>query len=114
MTTHFLFAALLASSCLTFAADVTGTWKAEFDTQIGVQKYTFTLKQDGASVTGKASSDIGGEKRESELKDGKIEREVISFVELLNFQGNELRIAYRGQVSATEIKFTREVGDIAK
>ena len=29
------------------AADVTGVWKAEFDTQIGVQKYTYTLKQDG-------------------------------------------------------------------
>jgi len=23
-----------------FAADVTGTWKAEFETQIGLQKYT--------------------------------------------------------------------------
>ena len=35
-------------------------------------------------------SDIGGEKRESELKDAKTEREVISFVEVLNFQGNDL------------------------
>src|SRR5688572_16227224 len=26
---------------LAHAAEVTGTWKAEFDTQIGVQKYTF-------------------------------------------------------------------------
>jgi enterochelin esterase-like enzyme len=36
------------------AADVTGVWTAEFDTQIGVQKYTYTLKQDGDRVTGKA------------------------------------------------------------
>ena len=27
------------------AADLSGPWKTEFDTQIGVQKYTFTLKQ---------------------------------------------------------------------
>jgi hypothetical protein len=44
--------------------NVTGTWKAEFDTQIGLQKYTFTLKQDGAAVSGKASVDTNGEKRD--------------------------------------------------
>jgi enterochelin esterase-like enzyme len=95
-------------------ADVSGTWKAEFDTQIGVQKYTFTLKQDGASLTGKASSEIGGEKRETDLRSGKVERETISFFELLPFQGEELRIAYRGQISDGEIKFTREVGDMVR
>ena len=45
------------------AADITGTWKAEFDTQRGLQKYTFTLKQDGASLTGKVSADT--ERRET-------------------------------------------------
>jgi hypothetical protein len=39
------FLALAALPCLAFAADVTGTWKAEFDSQIGLQKYTCTLKQ---------------------------------------------------------------------
>ena len=48
------------------AADVTGVWKAEFDTQIGVQKYTFTFKQDGG-LTGKASSEAGDEKHETVL-----------------------------------------------
>ena len=27
------------------AADVTGTWKSEFDSQIGLQKYTYTLNR---------------------------------------------------------------------
>ena len=111
LSTLLSFAAIPAA---VLAAEVTGTWKAEFDTQIGVQKYTFTLKQDGANVTGKATSEIGGEKRETELKDGKFDRDTVSFVELLNFQGNELRISYHGRVADTEIKFTREVGDIAK
>ena len=96
------------------AADVTGTWKAEFDTQIGVQKYTFTFKQDGANLSGKAASEIGGEKRETELKGGKVERDTIAFFELLPFQGNELRIAYSGQIADNEIKFTREVGDMVR
>jgi len=96
------------------AADVSGTWKAEFDTQIGLQKYTFTLQQDGQAITGKANSDIGGEKREADLKEGKLDGDTVSFVETLDFQGTELRIQYTGKVSGNEIKFTREVGEVAK
>lgn len=114
MNARILLTIFTALPCLALAADVTGTWKAEFDTQIGLQKYTYTLKQDGATVTGKASSDIGGEKHEAELKEGKIDGDKISFVELLNFQGNEIRIAYAGKISGDEIKFTREVGEFAK
>jgi hypothetical protein len=47
---------LAALSLSALAADVTGTWKAEFDTQLGLQKYTFTFKQEGASVSGNAAS----------------------------------------------------------
>ena len=114
MNPRLLALALVTLPCSLVAADVTGTWKAEFDTQIGAQKYTYTLKQDGTAVTGRASSDIGGEKREAELKEGKLDGDTISFVELLNFQGNDVRITYTGKVAANEIKFTREVGDFAK
>ena len=103
-----------APAAKALAADVTGTWKAEFDTQIGMQKYTFVLKQDGATLTGKASADINGEKHEAELKEGKIDGDSVSFVEMLNFQGNDLRIVYTGKVLANEIKFTRQVGEFAK
>src|SRR5678815_2341478 len=37
------------------AADPGGKWKTEFDTQVGVQKYTFVFKVDGEKLTGKAS-----------------------------------------------------------
>src|SRR5262249_47302577 len=76
--------------------------------------YTFTLKQDGTNLTGKADSEINGQKRETELKEGKINGETISFIEMLNFQGNDLRIAYNGKLSANELKLTREVGDFAR
>lgn len=114
MKMRFLPVAFALITGAVFAANVTGTWKAEFDTQIGVQKYTYTLKQDGATVTGKASSDIGGEKRETELKEGKLDGDKISFVELFKFQDNEIRITYTGKLSDNEIKFTREVGEFAK
>lgn len=93
------------------AADLTGTWKASFDTQRGVQEYTFTLKQDGTNVTGKASVDNNGEKREVDLKEGALTGETVSFVELLSFQGNDIKITFTGKVSDNEIKFTRSVGD---
>jgi len=105
---------LAALPCGVLAANVTGSWKAEFDTQIGVQKYTFTLKQDGTNLTGKANSEANGQKREAELKEGKAEGDTVSFVEMLSLQGNELRITYQGRVSTNEVKFTREVGEFAK
>ena len=108
-----LFATAAAVVASLHAAEITGQWRAEFDTQIGLQKYLFTLKTDGEKVTGKASSDIGGEKRELELKEGKLKGEEITFVEVLNFQGNDLRIEYTGKVAGDEIKFTRKVGDFA-
>ena len=93
------------------AADVTATWKAEFDTQRGLQKYTFTLKQDGMKVTGKANVEREGEKRDAEFKDGKVEGDTVTFVEPLKIQDNEISISYTGKMSGNGIKFTRKVGD---
>jgi hypothetical protein len=103
---------VIACQLSIIAADLTGTWKAEFATQIGVQKYTFTLKQDGTNVTGKASSDIAGEKHEVELKDGKLAGDTVAFVEMLPFQGDDRRITYKGKIVGDEIKFTRKVDDV--
>src|SRR5437763_780912 len=63
----------LAAAFPCFGADVTGTWKAEFDSQIGHLKYTYTLKLDGTNLTGKANSEVNDQKREAELKEGKVE-----------------------------------------
>ncbi len=95
-------------------ADVTGQWRAEFDTQIGLQKYLFTFQADGGKLTGKAASEVNGQKRETDLKEGTIADGTLSFVELLNFDGRELRIRYTGKVGTNDIAFTREVGDFAK
>jgi len=95
------------------AADLTGKWKAEFDTQIGVQKYVFDFKVDGEKLTGKAAFERQDEKGEVELKEGKIAKDAVSFVELLNFQGQEIRIEYSGKLAGEDLKLTRKVGDFA-
>jgi len=98
------------------STDISGIWKSEFDSLIGRQQYTFTFKQDGPKLTGKASSVVGDRQRETELLEGKVHGRTISFVEVLNFQGNDIRISYTGQLSAdgNEIQFTRTVGDFAR
>jgi enterochelin esterase-like enzyme len=111
MRTRIALLTLAVASLSAFAADITGTWKAEFETQRGLQKYTFTLKQDGTAVTGKASVEREGEKRDAEFKDGKVEGDTVTFVEPLKIQDNEINITYTGKISGSEIKFTRKVGD---
>ena len=82
------------------AAGVTGTWKSEFDSQIGHQTYVFTLRQDGAKLTGKANSEAGERKREAELEQGKVDGDTVSFVETLKIQDRDIPITYTGKLSA--------------
>jgi hypothetical protein len=107
MLTVLIFTGLI---CV-FAADITGKWTTEFDSQVGLQKYIFEFKADGAKLTGMAISNIGGVEAKTALTEGKINGDEITFVENLNYQGMELRISYKGQISGDEIKFSRTVGD---
>ncbi len=111
MKTALTLLTFALASLTAFAADITGTWKAEFETQRGLQKYTFNLKQDGATVTGKASVERDGEKREAEFKDGKVDGDTVTFTEPLKIQEREINIVFTGKVAGDEIKFTRKVGD---
>jgi opacity protein-like surface antigen len=91
------------------AADISGKWSASFDTQVGKQSYTYEFTVKGTQLTGKAKSENG----ESEIQDGKVNGDTVTFVENLKFQGMDLRIEYTGKVvSSDEIKFTRKVADM--
>src|SRR5262245_28965275 len=102
-----------ALALLVYAADLSGKWKAEFETQIGVQKYTFEFKVDGEKLTGKAFYERMNQKGEVELQEGKINGDEIFFVENVKFEGNELRIEYKGKIAGDEMKLTRKVADFA-
>lgn len=75
----FLFT-LVAVPAIGFAADLSGTWKSEFDSQIGRQKYTYPLKQQGDKLTGKANSEINDQKHETPLSEGKVDGDKVSFI----------------------------------
>jgi hypothetical protein len=90
-------------------ADIAGKWTASFDTQVGVQNYTYTFKVEDAKLTGTAESQFG----KTEIAEGTVKGDEISFVENLNYEGNALKITYTGKISGDEIKFTRNVADMA-
>jgi opacity protein-like surface antigen len=99
-----------AMAAAVLAADVTGTWTASFDTQVGVQKYTYTFKADGNKLTGKAKSELTG--TETEIVEGTVNGDEISFVENLNFQDMPLRIVYKGKMAGDDLKLTRTILDM--
>jgi hypothetical protein len=106
-------AVLFLGALPALAADVTGKWTTEFDSQIGLQKYTFDLKVDGEKVTGKASFERMGQKGETDLLEGKLVGDQLSFVEMFEAMGTPVRIEYKGTVKGDEIAFTRQVGEFA-
>jgi hypothetical protein len=114
MTTRKLIFAivLITAFCVAaLAADFSGTWKAAIESQVGVQNYTFTFKVEGEKLTGKAKSEFA--MAETEITEGIVKGDDISFVENLMYDGMPLKIVYKGKISGDEIKFSRNVADIA-
>ena len=110
LRTSLVLAALIFGTLVcVYAADISGKWTAEFDSQVGVQKYTYELKIDEGTITGEASANIGGSDFESKIVDGKIDGDKITFVENLNYNGMDLVITYTGTVAGDEMKLSRDV-----
>ena len=114
MTSRRVFLATLAfaaAAAVVAAGDVNGEWTASIETQIGVQNYTFSFKVDGEKLTGRAKSAFAN--ADTEITEGVVKGDDITFVENLVYQGMPLRIVYKGRISIDEIKFTRNVAEIA-
>jgi hypothetical protein len=86
-----------------WGADVNGKWSAKFETPRGPSEMEFNFKVDGDKVTGTVANPRG----ESEIQDGKIEGETLSFKQVMNF-GREITILYSGKINGDEIEFTRK------
>ena len=62
---------------------------------------TFDFKVDGAALTGKLISARG----DAEIKDGKVKGDEITFFVIRNFNGDDVKINYKGKVSGDSIQF---------
>ena len=93
------------------AADPSGRWTATFATEVGEQQYTYEFVVKGSTLTGTAKGNLTGE---SQIAEGKIDGDKISFVENSSFMEMPLRFVYSGTMtSADEIAFTRTLMDFA-
>jgi hypothetical protein len=105
--TLLALAALLCSSVALFAADVTGKWTAEIAGRGGnTQTTTFAFKADGAKLEGTITTPRG----DNPISEGKVDGDKISFVQVMNFNGNEMKMSYTGTVKGDTIEFTRDGG----
>jgi hypothetical protein len=108
---------IFAGLICVYGADITGKWTAQFDSQVGVQKYTFDFKVEGTKLTGTATSSIKGQdgssvnEAKTQIQEGKIEGDKVTFSENLPYTGMDLKIVYTGTVSGNEIKLSRTVAD---
>lgn len=103
-----MLAAVLAFAVASLsAADVTGKWTAQVAGRDGqTREQVFTFKVDGEKLTGTISGMMGG--ADAEIKDGTAKGDDIAFSVVRSFQGQEVKINYKGKVSGPEIKFTQQ------
>ena len=100
-----LFLALAPMAAL--AADFNGKWTAEVQGRMGPQTVTFDLHVDGATLTGKITTPRG----DTDISNGKVDGDNISFDQVMNFNGNSFTLSYKGTADgADSIKFTRTFG----
>jgi hypothetical protein len=85
------------------AADVAGTWKASVETPNGSFENTFVFKVDGNKLTGTSSNQMMGE---TPISDGKVDGDDVTFNVVINRDGNEFKLAYKGKVTGNEMKLT--------
>jgi hypothetical protein len=89
---------------------VAGEWEAEWNAGIGIMTCHYTFKVDGNVITGKVSAEMNGTESESEITDGKIEGDTITFAWMFD---KTVKMVYTGKVNGDEIKFSRRPGSYA-
>jgi hypothetical protein len=90
---------------LAIAADISGKWTGDMPGRGGdTTATTFTFKVDGEKLTGSMTGPQG----DIPLQEGKITGNQISFSTTLDFNGNTVKILYKGTMSGDQMKMTRE------
>src|SRR5580692_4770139 len=102
-------AALMAlTAVLLVAADAAGTWKGTFDFNGTPVALTFNLKTDGAAVSGTID---GLPTEASQIKEGKVDGDSITFWSMTEYQGSPIKLVYHGKIAGDQITFTMGTED---
>ena len=103
----FMFV-LLGLATVVAAADATGKWKGTLETEDGSRELTFNLKADGGKLTGIVAGLLD---RPLDVNDGKVEGAIITFSVITEWDGNAVKLVYKGEMAGDEIKFTMGIDD---
>ena len=99
---RILLIGCLAAAAI-WAADVTGKWTAEMQGRNGnSMTVNMNLKQDGDKLTGS----ISGRNGDTDITDGHIDGNTISFKVVREFNGNQMTQSYKGTVDGDTIHFS--------
>lgn len=100
----------LALSAALFAADLTGTWLFEVNTDAGSGTPTFVLKQEGEKLTGTYSGQLGDAPVTGTIKGNEVRIEF-----KVSGAGEESPVLYTGTVEGdNKIKGTVDLAGMAK
>lgn len=86
------------------AAGIDGKWQAEVPGRDGPTAVTFDLKADGQALTGSVSFAVIGE---TEIADGKVDGDAVSFVQVIARGQRQIRFKYEGKVAGDSLELTR-------
>ena len=106
-TMIFMFA-LLALAGTAAATDATGKWKGNLETDDGSRELTFNLKADSGKLTGTVEGLLD---RSLDVNEGKVEGATITFSVISEWDGNAVKLVYKGELAGDEIKFTMGTDD---
>ena len=95
------FLALLAT--LLFSADITGKWKGMFVGADRDRELTFDFTVKGEALTGSVTGMLD---HAVEIKEGKVQGNAVTFWIQSEYQGQAVKLVYKGQFSGSEIHFT--------
>ena len=96
----FVFSILCALTLAIYAADVSGKWTYETQGRNGNQTSTLTLKADGAKLTGS----LDGGRGATDISDGKVDGNNISFSVTRNMGGQDFTTKYTGTLDGDSLK----------
>jgi opacity protein-like surface antigen len=102
-------AVLLSTSAIAADANVTGEWDMTVESQVGTGNPHFSLKQDGASISGTYKGALG----ESAVT-GTVKGNEISISFQVDAQGMNMDVIYSGTVEGATMQGTVKLGDFGE
>lgn len=102
-------AVMLTTSALAADANVAGEWDLTVETQAGAGNPHFSLKQDGAKISGTYKGTFGESPVTGTVKGNEV---TIDFQ--VNAQGMDLAMTYQGTVDGATMKGTVKLGDLGE